>query len=1395
MKLVIGTYNVRGIFARSARTKLKALIQSTKPSLDILTIQEHKLRDTSIDFFSSSIWPNAVLFNLPASDGVHAQRNQHVNGGKGGVIIVVSPSIAQLITGHGTLPNNGGLWLHIDTVEGRRLGFAAIYVPNAAADRAILWESLESSLNTSRSWFAAGDFNMITHTMDQAGGSPRTISGDESLRWNTLIQTLDLRDAFKRRADTINFTWDNRRHVLLSAQQNDQGTSPNDGGRILKRLDRIYVDSSLLQHHKSTLITPVSELSDHLMVIAVFQLGPPQGFKKSQYRINTAALQDSRLKEQLQKMWPQWQKKYDDCNTHPISTLKYCIKRAAKFCQLWGKKEAERKKEKRNKLLLIIQGLTLQLQADPANIYTQLKLEAARTDFNAWETQKARWMQSHIDRRWEEEGGRTTKLFFNMIKARKSQTAVHALQDDEGLLHSDQEEMLDLIVKYFSDILQEPAADPMQHLAMEEILDRTKARVTHLEKDSLQKPFSAEELHTAAKLLGKNKSRGPDGVPLDFFLILWDTIAPLLLRATVEGFQQGLILPFFNKGVITLLPKDGDPTLLKNKRPITLLNAVYKIWAKCLQLRLTPVLQRLITWEQNAFLPGRNLHTTVLLCNEAVAEARRNQVDCVLLKIDFRKSFDTLRWEFLYKAMRKMEFGEIFIAFIETLNRNASSLIRLNNSYSDTFEISRSVRQGCPLSPLLFTIAIQVLSDNINSMVENNSISGIHLQSIQMQYSHGCFADDAHLLLQADRSNLLSAKQLLHSYGMASGLMVQWGKSTARWISPDQPPNWLHELDWAWADADETERFLGFQFATTLDHDSIYEGVRQKVLKVINSNSARSTSIHGRVVIANHLMFGIIWFILPLWAGDRNKMRNIEALILRYIWGGNEVSKARHRVAEKILHLRRKDGGLGLMSLQAQAQAFTAKLIRWAYIPGDHPLKSWLIAQFDAIANLRWGCSHITWVTSPSKGQWPPLSPILLHICQTWQSTSKLLGPLHQLPILPWKNLSLWGPKTEGVRNISRSAKTESFTRLKHAGISDIGNITHDGVNAIPIQLATDSPLHTSQIICRAYGKIIDSTPKYSAAYRGLRGFTVLDKKLLPTNLRDIPSELSWSRAAVATYCTSQNRPPDKFLLDWGEKQSILASLQWKDQTEFLAALNASIRRLLSSDTSKIQLRLAKWASSHNFTLKDPSTWTRLWMKNRPIKYSTLQWYILFRAIPTNSWRDPGANRDQEETWCVCCPDRQAEDIQHLFWNCRTVTPIWRWAVDIMHIGFPDSRRWEPSFKQAVLGEKPPDSCKTVSKWWEKWRLAILWIIWSQRNDKIFRNLQPSLSKAKAVAWYRLLLQSRRDWKRHCLSASSQDLTLARRYELDRRHSRKLGLDLFRFRISGDQLFTTWRPP
>jgi hypothetical protein len=98
-----------------------------------------------------------------------------------------------------------------------------------------------------------------------------------------------------------------------------------------------------------------------------------------------------------------------------------------------------------------------------------------------------------------------------------------------------------------------------------------------------------------------------------------------------------------------------------------MLNAPYKIAAKAYQIWLVPILQRLITAQQTACLPGRGIHHTLLLLIEMLHQAEQSGLDHILIQLNITKAFDMLEWDFLTKLLHKIGFGEQFIGFIEAL--------------------------------------------------------------------------------------------------------------------------------------------------------------------------------------------------------------------------------------------------------------------------------------------------------------------------------------------------------------------------------------------------------------------------------------------------------------------------------------------------------------------------------------------------------------------------------------------------------------------------------------------------------------------------------------------------------------------------------------------------------
>jgi hypothetical protein len=139
------------------------------------------------------------------------------------------------------------------------------------------------------------------------------------------------------------------------------------------------------------------------------------------------------------------------------------------------------------------------------------------------------------------------------------------------------------------------------------------------------------------------------------------------------------------------------------------LGCIYKILTKVLAGRLQTFLPSIIRPNQIGFVEGRSILDNIFMAQDSLSWAEESNQDLVLLLLDFEKAFDKIEWNFLFSAMDHIGFNNTWIKWVRTLYREASSAIKVNGVVGPTFQLARSVRQGCPLTPYLFIIATDIL--------------------------------------------------------------------------------------------------------------------------------------------------------------------------------------------------------------------------------------------------------------------------------------------------------------------------------------------------------------------------------------------------------------------------------------------------------------------------------------------------------------------------------------------------------------------------------------------------------------------------------------------------------------------------------------------------------------
>ena len=276
-----------------------------------------------------------------------------------------------------------------------------------------------------------------------------------------------------------------------------------------------------------------------------------------------------------------------------------------------------------------------------------------------------------------------------------------------------------------------------------------------------------------------NKSPGDDGFTKEFYEAFFDLLGNALLESFNAGFENGTLSVSQRRGIISLIPKDeNNLTTLSNWRPITLLNVDYKILAKVIAKRIESVLPKLIHSDQTGFIKGRFIGQNVRLLNDLLEYTDVKKIPGILLFIDFEKAFDTIEWPFIQNVLKHFNFGQVIRKWVSILYSDVESAV-INGGYmTNYFKVSRGVRQGCPLSPLLFVLGVEILAQTIR---QSTGCRGIKLpQSVEAKISQ--FADDTTLICR-DVDALKENMKVISEFNAISGLQLNKKKTKAMCVS------------------------------------------------------------------------------------------------------------------------------------------------------------------------------------------------------------------------------------------------------------------------------------------------------------------------------------------------------------------------------------------------------------------------------------------------------------------------------------------------------------------------------------------------------------------------------------------------------------------------------------
>lgn len=226
-----------------------------------------------------------------------------------------------------------------------------------------------------------------------------------------------------------------------------------------------------------------------------------------------------------------------------------------------------------------------------------------------------------------------------------------------------------------------------------------------------------------------------------------------------------------------LIPKSTAAVKPEHYRPIALSSEIYKMISRVLVNRLKPHLAGLIGINQSAFIPGWNISDNIMLCHDLLHGIHlEHGPPRMCIKIDLRKAFDSVKWDCLLFILQQMNFNDIQISWTKECISNPAFSMMINGTPHGFFQGSVGLRQGDPLSPLLFCMVMESLSRGINRCVADGSIL-CPLRKGDTTISHLLFADDLMIFGSADLASTIALNKLLDDFCAFSGLSINLNKS------------------------------------------------------------------------------------------------------------------------------------------------------------------------------------------------------------------------------------------------------------------------------------------------------------------------------------------------------------------------------------------------------------------------------------------------------------------------------------------------------------------------------------------------------------------------------------------------------------------------------------------
>jgi hypothetical protein len=348
-------------------------------------------------------------------------------------------------------------------------------------------------------------------------------------------------------------------------------------------------------------------------------------------------------------------------------------------------------------------------------------------------------------------------------------------------------------------------------------------------------------------------------------------------------------------------------------------------------------MNELVDGNQTTFIRGRCIQDNFLLVRETAKVLHAKKEASLLFKVDIAKAFDSISWPFLLSVLQQCGFGPRWIRWISMLFRTAQTRVLVNGYAGDTFLHGRGLRQGDPISPLLFVIAMDMLAAMFHAVERSRVLSRFGASGIKHRVS--LYADDVVIFAKPDNAELKTVRRILDCFGEASGLKVNFTKSA---VAP------IHCPEEALATVCDMLScqlvrlpctYLGLLLSIRKLRHQDLQPVLDKLSGKLAFWRARLMTKEGRAVYVQAVMtVSVIYHLMALdlepWF-----FQAVDKIRRGFLWAGSgDTSGGNCAIASDLVYQPKVLGGLGFHNLRLLN---TALRTRWLWLQKTNASKPW----------------------------------------------------------------------------------------------------------------------------------------------------------------------------------------------------------------------------------------------------------------------------------------------------------------------------------------------------------------------------------------------------------------------------------------------------------------------